>query len=228
MTEDKGLHLAIIPDGNRRWASQRNLKPWEGHAQGLEAFRALLRWAHADQRIAVITIWGFSTENWQRNNTEVRQLMRLFEDFLTKERQEFHQNKSRFVHAGRKDRIPKSLARLIAEVEEETALYDRFTVQFALDYGGRDELVRAVQRMGDSGKKKVTEAALRSNLDHPEIPDIDLIVRTSGEQRLSNFFLWHGAYAELAFTNKHFPELTPAKLDAIVSSFAARDRRFGK
>lgn len=218
------LHLAIIPDGNRRWAKSHLMLPWQGHEKAMDNFRTLTEWCRNDGRIGTLTIWGFSTENWKRSDEEVSKLMGLFESYLTRERPEFIKHHTRFVHSGRTDRIPESLRTLFAEVAEETKDFTGFTMHLAVDYGGRDEVVRAINKMGDA---EITEQSVRDHLDHPEIPDIDLIIRTSGEQRTSNFFLWQSSYAEWMFVQKHFPELTPEDLASALEEFSTRKRRFG-
>lgn len=225
MASEDPIHLAIIPDGNRRWAKSHTLLPWKGHERAMENFRTLIEWCRKDPRVGVLTVWGFSTENWKRSEEEIGHLMRLFEEFLTRERETLLKEKTRFAHSGRKDRIPPSLAALIAETERETAAFTGFTFHLALDYGGRDEVTRAVRKLEDPAS--AGEDGIRALLDHPEIPDIDLILRTSGEQRTSNFFLWQSGYAEWIFVQKHFPELTPEDLEAAVGEFARRTRRFG-
>ena len=226
MNAERRLHLAIIPDGNRRWAKRQALKPWQGHEKGAQTFKTMLEWAYDNPDISVLTIWGFSTENWNRSADEVSALMRIYEQWLTDERQTFQDKQARFVHSGRVDRIPDSLAKLIQEVGQETDQYTKFTLNFALDYGGKDEILRAVNKVDDPAE--ITEDSFREHLDHPELPDIDVIVRTSGEQRISNFYLWQGAYAELFFVDKLFPDVTPVDLDRVLDQFKGRSRRFGK
>lgn len=219
------VHLAIIPDGNRRWARRLRLRPWQGHKRAMENSRQLVSWCLESPTVDVMTFWAFSTENWNRSTAEVKQLMRIFEEYLVGEREWFLKHDVRFVHSGRLDRIPRSLAHVIHEVTQQTNHSTTFTLHCALDYGGKDELLRAI---GRSGKKlPTTEKELRNLLDHPELPDIDLIIRTSGEQRISNFFLWQGAYAELYFTPKLFPDLEPADLAQAVEDYQTRQRRFG-
>lgn len=218
------IHLAIIPDGNRRWAKGNMLLPWQGHARAMENFRAITEWCRKDPRIKVLTIWGFSTENWKRSDEEVAKLMELFEEYLSKERHAFVEHQTRFVHSGRRDRIPASLKKLIEDVEEETKEFTEFTMHLAVDYGGKDEVVRALAKMKG---EEATEESIRAHLDHPDVPDIDLIVRTSGEQRTSNFFFWQACYAEWLFLTKHFPALESADIDAALQEFDRRTRRFG-
>lgn len=225
------LHLALIPDGNRRWARAKGLHPWEGHAKAVENFRALSDWCRENPRIAVLTIWCFSTENWKRDPKEVGKLMGLLEDYIRKNRADCKKQGTRFLHSGRTDRIPPSLAKAFKEITEETKDNTHFTLHLALDYGGKDEILRAIGRMACHSEKNVTRDdtadPLRPFLDHPELPDIDIIVRTSGEYRTSNFFLWQSTYAEWFFLEKHFPELTTDDLADILKKFDERLRRFG-
>ncbi|MEX1997606.1 MAG: polyprenyl diphosphate synthase [Candidatus Andersenbacteria bacterium] len=219
------LHLAIIPDGNRRWARQRALAPWLGHQQAIENSRSLIDWCYQHPRIATVTFWGFSTENWQRRDEEIKHLMRLYEQFLRQEREKFNRNKTRLAHSGRLDRIPPSLARLITDLSAETADYTTFTLNFALDYSGKDEIIRAVHRLSDL--QAVTEENFRQYLDQPALPDIDLVIRTSGEQRTSGFALWQSAYAEWIFVPKFYPDFSVADLEQALTQYGQRARRFG-
>ena len=225
MTNASSIHLAIIPDGNRRWAKKRLLQPWKGHETAIENFRGITEWCRNDPRVGILTVWCFSTENWKRDKQEVDMLMKIYEDYLRKERKGFLEKKTRFLHSGRLDRIPSSLAALIKEVEEETKGQTEFTLNLAVDYGGKDELLRAMKKIEDP--KTITEEWFRQLLDHPDLPDIDLILRTSGEQRTSNFFLWESTYAEWVFLDKLFPDLTEKHVETAVRDFAERTRRFG-
>jgi undecaprenyl diphosphate synthase len=223
---DKNFHLAIICDGNRRWAKAKGLMPWEGHRIAIENFRAIGDWARDHARIGTLTLWGFSTENWKRDEKEVFELMRLFTWFMEKEIDHVIERKTRFVHAGRKDRIPPALAALFRDAEERTKHFDGFTIQLAIDHGGKDEIVRAVNRI--PAGTPVTEEAIAANIDHPDVPDIDLVIRTSGEQRTSGFSMWKAAYAEWMFPAYHFPDLDPGKLEEALAEYDGRKRRFGK
>lgn len=225
MSNHKRLHAAIIPDGNRRWAKQRLLRPWNGHEKAVENFRGLTEWCRKDPRVGVLTVWCFSTENWKRDPDETAKLMTMLEEYLARERKTFLEEQTRFLHSGRTDRIPASLAALIRDVAEETQDQTAFTLHLAVDYGGKDEVTRAVRKLPPG--EDITEESIRSRLDHPELPDLDLIVRTSGEQRVSNFFLWQGAYAEWIFTGKFFPDFTPEDLAEAVAEYERRKRRFG-
>jgi undecaprenyl diphosphate synthase len=224
MNADKPLHLAIIPDGNRRWAKKRMLQPWKGHEEAIHTIENILEWCRQREDIAVLTLWLFSTENWKRDSVEIEKLMHMLLEYLQKERASFTEKQTRFVHSGRKDRIPKELATLIADIEAETAAFSRYTLHLALDYGGKDELLRALGKLQSDAP---TDEEVRAALDHPELPDIDIIVRTSGEHRTSNFFLWQSTYAEWFFVPQFFPDLTTEDLEGILSEFHKRGRRFG-
>jgi len=221
----KDLHLAIIPDGNRRWAREHKFESvWKGHEKAVDNFETLSEWCRNDPRVSILTVWCFSTENWKRDPKEVSELMKLLETYLRREQKNFEKKKTRLVHSGRKDRIPSSLAKLIEESEKATKKYSDFTLHLAVDYGGKDEVVRAVNKLHG---KHATEENLREHFDHPELPDIDLVLRSSGEQRTSNFFLWQSAYAEWIFSPKYFPDIGTDDLDAALKEYEQRKRRFG-
>jgi len=219
------LHLAIIPDGNRRWAKKRSLFPWKGHEKAGENFHDLVEWCRKSERISVLTFWCFSTENWKRDKREIDELMRLLGKYLQKERVSLQENHIHLIRSGRSDRVPKHLLDLIDTIEEETSAAPKMTLQLALDYGGKDEIIRAVQQLKNTAK--ATEEDIRAHLDHPLLPDIDLIIRTSGEQRTSNFFLWQSAYAEWMFVDTLFPDFSPKDLEKSLDDFEGRKRRFG-
>lgn len=223
---EKRLHIAIIPDGNRRWAEAHRLQAWQGHQKATSVLRDILSWCRANSAIGTLTVWGFSTENWKRDPDLIAKLMELLEQHLRKELASLHEKRIRVLHSGRKDRLSPSLASLLGTMEEETRAYTEFTLHLALDYGGKDEIVRAMKRM--KNPNDVTEETFRSFLDHPELPDIDCIIRTAGEKRISNFFLWQGAYAELIFLEKYFPDLTTQDMEDALAEYHKRTRRFGK
>ena len=226
MPDSKPLHLAIIPDGNRRWAREHKLEAvWKGHEVAVNNFRILTDWCRKDPRVGMLTVWCFSTENWKRDEKEISMLMGMLEDYLRKEKHGLIENKTRFVHSGRRDRIPASLKRIIEEVEEETKNEKEFILQLAVDYGGKDEVTRAMRKMRMT--TDATEDGIRAHLDHPELPDIDVILRSSGEQRTSNFFLWQSAYSEWVFSPKYFPDIGTDDLDAALVEYDRRKRRFG-
>ncbi len=225
MTTPPLLHIAVIPDGNRRWAKKRLLQPWKGHENGAKNFETLLNWAREDGRIGTFTIWCFSTENWKRSPDEVEKLMQIFARYLEEKTEELYEKGVRIVHAGRADRFSPELRKQLERAIERTSDRTSFTLQLAVDYGGKDEITRAVSRL--SSTTGVTEETISSALDHPELPDIDLVIRTSGEKRTSNFFLWQTAYAEWVFLEKHFPDVTTEDLKTAVDDYAKRERRFG-
>ncbi len=221
-------HLVVIPDGNRRWAKSRNLPAWEGHRRGAENTRQVLD-ACKEKNVKYLTLWGFSTENWKRDKQEVDFLMKLFKEFLVKERDEMIKSKVRFRHLGRKDRLDSDLLQMITSLENETNDFSDWHLQIALDYGGRDEIVRATQKILASGLQpaEVTLDVFANYLDTAGIPDPDLIVRTSGEQRLSGMMPFQGTYAELTFVPLLFPDFTKDKVLAVIDEYYQRQRRFG-
>lgn len=222
----KTLHVAIIPDGNRRWAKQHLLEPWEGHRKATRVLQEILGWCVAHPAVGTLSVFGFSTENWRRDPELVKKLMEMLEKSLREQRTSLMEKHIRLIHSGRNDRISPSLAALLKDMEEESQSNDAFTMHMALDYGGKDELVRAVRRM--EKPKEATEDMFRACLDHPELPDIDCLIRTAGEKRISNFFLWQSAYAELIFLEKFFPDLTTADMEDALAEYGRRTRRFGK
>lgn len=225
-TKKQRLHFAIIPDGNRRWAREKGFASvWKGHEKAVENFNTLTEWLRKDGRVNILTLWCFSTENWKRDKKEIDKLMTMLEEYLQKEKNTFIEKKTRFVHSGRKDRIPPSLRTIIEESEELSKDQKEYTLHLALDYGGKDELVRAVQKIKDTSS--ITEESFRSFLDHPELSDIDIVFRSSGEQRISNFFLWQTAYSEWIFSPKYFPDVTTADLEEALDEYEKRKRRFG-
>ncbi len=224
MTLNPLLHVAIIPDGNRRWAKAQGLAAWRGHEASTENFRTLLDCAEQDGRVGVLTFWCFSTENWKRDRGEVNKLMAMLEKYLRTERAEMKKKSIRVAHSGRTDRLPPALTTMLEEIQQDTPVGARFTLHLAIDYGGRDEVTRAVTRLNGA---EPTEEAIRAHLDHPELPDIDLIIRTSGERRTSNFCLWQSTYAEWIFSPKLFPEFGTGDLKDALDAFGDRKRRFG-
>ncbi|MBI3619439.1 di-trans,poly-cis-decaprenylcistransferase [Candidatus Peregrinibacteria bacterium] len=219
------LHLAIIPDGNRRWARQRSFFPWKGHEQSIETFDTLVEWCRKDGHIGTLTFWCFSTENWKRDPKEVKKLMELLEDSVKNKREKLIKNRIHVIRSGRTDRIAPLLLAALDELERATSQDPVMTLHLAIDYGGKDELLRAMNKL--TKNDEVTEENFRALLDHPELPDIDLVIRTSGEHRTSNFFLWQSTYAEWMFPEKYFPDLTPEDVKTAVDEFEKRQRRFG-
>ena len=222
-------HIVLIPDGNRRWAKENGVPDKEGHRRGfdvvLDVARAADSWG-----IKYFTVWAFSTENWDRSKLEIGNLMRLFKIVLEKHLKEFIQRKVRVVHLGRKDRLPKFLRLTLEKVIKLTEKNDRFTLNIALDYGGRDEIVRAVRKIVADGKDpdKISESEFKKYLDTNGEPEPDLIIRTSGEQRLSGMMPFQAAYAEYYFEKCHLPDFNSEKLKEAILDFSNRQRRFGQ
>jgi len=223
-------HIAIVLDGNRRWAHARGLNPWEGHAAGYQAVRKLAK-AARDFGVHTFTIWAFSTENWERPQKEIDEIFRLLKIGLNKFKKEAHEEKLRLVHIGRKDRFPKDIRLMIQEMEDETKKYSENILNLALDYGGHDEIVRATKKIiiDKIPAEKVDEKLFASYLDTEDqpYPYVDLFIRTSGEQRTSGFMLWQAHYAEFSWELDHLPDFTPEKLRLVILDYSRRRRRFG-
>ncbi len=221
-------HVGIILDGNRRWAKKRGLAIALGHERGVENIERVGE-AGIKRGVRFLTVYAFSTENWQRTG-EVPHLMAIFERFAREKKQWALQHKVRVRTMGQFDRLPASLQEALSELMEATKDFRDLTFSICLSYGGRNEIIRAVHRLADQGiaGNKVTEVALAGVLDSADIPDPDLIIRTAGEQRLSNFLTWQSAYAELYFTGTFWPDFDEAELDAALEWYANRERRYGK
>jgi len=218
-------HIAIIMDGNGRWAKERNLKRTVGHEEGALRVRDIT--THCNNLgIKYLTLYAFSTENWNRPRLEVEFLMKLLERYLKKELPIYLKNGVKFKAIGNLTRFSKSLQKVICQTEEKTKNCSGLTQVLALNYGSRDEIVRAVQKL-NSLKLDVSEENINKCLDTSFMPDVDLLIRTSGEVRLSNYLLWQNAYAEMFFVNTYWPEFTPFLLDDIISDYRHRERRFG-
>jgi undecaprenyl diphosphate synthase len=222
-------HVAAVMDGNGRWAQRQGLKRTEGHTAGEEALFDAVEGA-LELGIKWFTVYAFSTENWRRPPEEVRFLMGFNESLLVRRRDELHERGVRVKVLGRRDwRVPKRLLRRIDEAVELTARNRKLTLNVAFNYGGRAEIVDAVRRLVEEGvaPNKIDEKAIARRLYDPEMPDPDLVLRTSGEYRLSNFLLWESAYSELVFTDVLWPDFRREHLYEAVREFQARDRRFG-
>ena len=222
------LHVAIIMDGNGRWAVARGRPRTAGHVAGVETVRRTVE-AAADLGIATLTLFAFSSDNWRRPDAEVRALMRLFRSYLTAEAAKCSRNGIRISVIGRRDRLPPALVRVIEEAEAQTAGADRFLLRIAVDYSARDAILRAAGRLRDRGElsREAFARLLADPHDGRPVPDVDLLIRTGGEQRLSDFLLWECAYAELVFTDRMWPDFTGADLAEAVREFYRRERRFG-
>lgn len=224
----KPQHIVIIPDGNRRWAKEKGMKPWEAYWHVQNKISDLIDGVKKFN-IKHFTIWGFSTENWRRGDPEeLEQLMKVFESTIDLFEKKFHEDKVRFRHLGRKDRLPEKLVGKLKRLEKETEKYDNWTLNLALDYGGRDELVRAIENIIKSGKTEVDEQIISEYLDTHGLPDPDLIVRTSGEKRLSGMMPWQAVYSEFYFTNVYFPDFGIENLEEAIIDYGLRKRNFGK
>jgi undecaprenyl diphosphate synthase len=220
--------VAIIMDGNGRWASARGLSIAEGHRQGARALRRTVE-AAIDLGVESLAVYAFSTENWARPTEEVEALLELLDETIERELPDLAKQGVRTRFFGRRDRIPEFLQEKMAELERGTASNDRLHLWIAFDYGGRAELVDAVRRLVADQvlPENVSEQALAERLYAPDLPDPDLVIRTSGEQRLSNFLLWQSAYSELVFTDVYWPDFGEDALRAALDEYAQRARRYG-
>ncbi len=225
-------HLAIIMDGNGRWAEARGLSRSEGHRRGAEVMRDVAR-ACAERGIEILSLYTFSTENWRRPAAEVNTLMKLIATFFKKYQQELIEEGVVCRFAGDLSGLSPQVQKIIREVKELTPEKPRMQLVILLNYGGRDEIIRAVRKLaksvadGELKAEQLNEAHLSQQLDLPDLPDPDLIIRTGGELRLSNFWLWESAYSELYFTNTLWPDFSGSDLDEALRAYAGRKRRFG-
>jgi undecaprenyl diphosphate synthase len=220
-------HVAIIMDGNGRWAQSQGKARTRGHLEGVKAAKRIVRAALASG-IRYLTLFTFSTENWKRTTKEVSYLMFLIKNHLRREIKFYEENRIRLVSSGNLIRIPEDVLHVLQKVTERTEAFNRMTLNLAIDYGGRDEIVRAVnQAIRNSNGGGITEEDIRCHLDHPEIPDPDLIIRTGQECRISNFLIWQGAYSELYFSSKMWPEWEESDLREALDSYGCRERRYG-
>jgi undecaprenyl diphosphate synthase len=225
-------HLAIIMDGNGRWATNRGWARLVGHRKGAERVREIVK-AAPDLGIKWLTLYAFSTENWKRSTEEVLGLMAIFARYIEREADRLAKAGVRMRFIGDRSRLDPKLQRMMAGIEARTAGLDRLNLTVAINYGGRDEILRAVRKIAEAAAqglldpRHVTEAAFAERLDTGGLPDPDLVVRTSGETRTSNFLPWQAAYAEYEFTETLWPDFGPEELAAIVQRFSNRERRFG-
>lgn len=244
-------HLGIIADGNRRWAKAHGLPTIEGHRRGIDTIEALVKGA-AEAGIEYVTFYVFSTENWGRSKDEVGYLMKLVETQIVPYARKLAKMGAKLIILGSREGLPTKLEKLLQQAEEITADGTKITVCFCFNYGGEQEIADAAtaaakeladgardpkDRSGDSdggagakgsGAGEITPEMIRAHLYHPEVPDVDLVVRTSGEERISGFMLWRSSYAEFLFLEKFFPEMSEADVPEIVAEFEKRQRRFGK
>ena len=225
-------HVAVIMDGNGRWAAARGLPRVEGHRRGVEALRRTVR-AAGELGIQYLTVFSFSTENWSRPAAEVSELMGLLRRFVRNDLADLHRNNVRVRIQGEREGLSTEIGRLLAEAEDLTRDNKGLTLIVAFNYGARQEIARAVKRMneavarGEFAQDKIDADSIGRFLDVPDVPDPDLIIRTSGEQRLSNFLLWQSAYSELVFLPLNWPDFDRAALEATILEYRRRERRFG-
>jgi undecaprenyl diphosphate synthase len=218
------MHLAIIMDGNGRWAKQRGLPRTKGHQKGVEVVREITTYCAKNPEIDTLTLYAFSTENWKRPKGEVEFLMKLLDKYLKKELNTYLQNDIKFEVIGDISKFSPSLQKRILTTKEATKNNKSLTQVLALNYGSKDEITRAIKRVLQK-KEEITPENIQKNLDMPR--DVDLLIRTSGEMRVSNFLLWQIAYAEMFFTKTLWPDFTSEELDKILKEFKKRERRFG-
>ena len=225
-------HVAIIMDGNGRWAAAHGMPRVEGHRRGVEALRRTVR-AATDLGISVLTIFSFSSENWSRPPSEIRDLMGLLRRFIRNDLADLHKSNVRVRIIGERDDLDRDICLLLQEAEDLTRGNDGLTLVVAFNYGGRQEIAHAARRLaievaeGRLLAEDITPERLGSFFHAPDIPDPDLIIRTSGEQRLSNFLLWQAAYSELVFVPVNWPDFDRAALEEAIMEFRRRERRFG-
>ncbi|WP_353662274.1 di-trans,poly-cis-decaprenylcistransferase [Hydrogenimonas sp. SS33] len=219
-------HIAIIMDGNGRWAGERGLKRIKGHERGAEVVRTITTYASRHPEIEVLTLYAFSTENWKRPKMEVDFLMRLLKNYLQKETATYIKNETRFETIGDLSRFSPALREQIEKTREATRHGEKLTQVLALNYGSQDEIARAARQLCEKGGA-VTVDTLEAQLESARFGPVDILLRTGGEQRLSNFLLWQSAYAELFFTQTLWPDFTPEELESIIDRFKRRHRRFG-
>lgn len=225
-------HVAIIMDGNGRWAERRGQPRTAGHHRGVDRVREIIR-AAPELGVEVLTLFAFSTENWKRPNYEVSVLMRLFKRYIIREVDDLDMERVRVQFIGEREGLPDGLQRVMAQMERRTGQNDRLVLQIALNYGSRREILRAARTLaaeavaGRLAADGIGEDEFSAALDTAGIPDPDLVIRTSGEQRISNFLLWQVAYAEFAFVDECWPDFTPELFARVLDGFGNRERRFG-
>jgi undecaprenyl diphosphate synthase len=218
-------HIAFILDGNRRWAKERGVPAFEGHRAGYDLVKKVGPWCLA-RGVKVLTLYVFSIENWKRAQDEVGYLMDLLHTAVTRELELITKDNIRLRVIGDRSRLSETMQKAIAAAEEKTAGNTAGLLQLAISYGGRDEIVRAARKAAAVGE--ITEETISANTDTAGVPDPDLIIRTSGESRLSGFLTWESVYSELLFLPKHWPDFSEADLDAAIAWYGERERRYGK
>jgi undecaprenyl diphosphate synthase len=223
------VHVAIIMDGNGRWAQKRGLPRLAGHRAGTENLRRVIR-STVEFGVRYLTLYAFSTENWGRPRDEVEGLLHILEDVIDRELDELHKEGVRLRHLGHLEHLPPSLYKKVVDAVETTKNNQRMTLNLAFSYGGRDEIMCVIRKLISDGIKQdeITEELINNRLFTAGIPDPDLIIRTSGEMRISNFLLWQGAYAEWYFTPTLWPDFDKEEYYKALQDFSSRERRFGK
>ncbi len=221
-------HVAIIMDGNGRWAQQRHLTRVAGHRAGIETVRSAVERLN-QYGVKYVTLYSFSTENWSRPQEEINGIFRLVEEVMDAETRKLHQRNARLRHLGRLDALPTGLQQAIKQAVALTQNNTGLTLAFAFNYGGRTEIIDAVQHIiaDKTPPGQVDEKLISRHLYAPDLPDVDLLIRTGGEFRISNFLLWQAAYAEFYFTDVLWPDFVPAEVDKALRSYSQRQRRFG-
>ena len=221
-------HIAIIMDGNGRWAQKRSLARLEGHQAGVENLRSVIDY-FARLGLRYLTLYGFSTENWKRPKEEIDGLLNILQEAIDEETQKLHEKGIRIRHLGRRENLSQGLQRAITKAVELTKDNKGMTVSFAFDYGGRAEILDAVRHIIDEGipPKKVNEQLLESYLYTAGLPEVDLLIRTAGELRISNFLIWQTAYSEYYFADVFWPDFNAKEIDKALLAYSRRQRRFG-
>ncbi len=222
------VHVGIIMDGNGRWAQKRKLPRTFGHKEGLTVAKNIVK-AAAALGVKYLTLYTFSTENWKRTQDEVGYLMNLIKSHLRAEFEFYKENGIRVMHIGDLSALPEDVQQEIINAKKDTEHFTGMTVVLAINYGGRDEILRGIKKLDKNNFdfSNITEKDLSGSFDIPELPDVDLLIRTGGEYRLSNFLLWHAAYAELVFTNTLWPDYNIEEFKSNIEEFKNRNRRFG-
>lgn len=228
-TQSVPRHVGFILDGNRRWARERGLPTLQGHSRGADVLHDIAV-ATFERGVEYMSAYVFSAENWNRTEKEINYLMGMVSSTLEKYLDEFHERGIRVVVLGRRDGLRRKVLEALKKSEETTAANTNGTLAFCFNYGGKEEIVDAAKRLAEGGYSsgEIDQELIGNNLYHPEVPDMDLLVRTSGEQRLSGFMLWRAAYAELLFSDKYWPDYTAEDLDLALGEYSQRARRFGK
>lgn len=222
-------HLAVIMDGNGRWAKEHGVPRQRGHQRGAEKLYEMANWL-LDYGVAELTVYAFSTENWQRSKFEVEALLRLLPNFLDQHEEELRDRQIRFSVFGDLSRLDRSLQERLNNLAEDTKNFQRFALNICFSYGSRDEIIRAIKKLAEAGVdlSGITEADFSNALDSRDSSDPELLIRTGGELRLSNFLLWQLAYTELYFTDKLWPDFTREDLEEAFTAYGCRQRRFGR